>query len=164
MVIQHDSNCGGTSSHSKCCLSCNCSDAAEGKLGKCPVQALGATCNAGGGTHMHLLHIADWSHHTQGTSESAQTLQCWQLSDKTYYGLIWIQPRRLHLHSQALGRTICVEPWQRVVWSFEAPFHSILPHWWTGQACRAQVCLIRLILLWDQTRALRYEVMCSNNT
>ena len=50
------------------------------------MQALGATCNAGGGTHMHLLHIADWSHSTQGTSESAQTLQCWPLSDKTYYG------------------------------------------------------------------------------
>ena len=34
-------------------------------------SSAGATRDAGGGTHLHLQHITDRSHHTRGTSASA---------------------------------------------------------------------------------------------
>ena len=84
-------------------------------------SSAGATCNAGGGPHQHLRHIADWSHHTRGTSASAVLAVSWQ-------EILWIQPRGLCLHLPARGRTVCAEPWQRVVWSVEAPFLTRSPY------------------------------------
>ena len=105
--------------------------------------------------HQHLQHIANWSHHTRGRPASAMLADSCQ-------EILWIQLTGLSPHSPARGRAVCAEPGQRVVWSVEAPFHSVCPYWRTGSASWTRVRL-RLVFLWDQARALRYAVMCNNN-
>ena len=81
----------------------------------------------------------------------------------SFQEILWIQPRGLRLHWLARARTVCAEPKQSLVvkdWFGRLKLLFTL----SVHIDRQARVLLWLVLLWDQAKALRYAVMCSNRS